>query len=203
MNEAAEAIRALATRAQTDLSMDYAWLDDVTTLDWAKFHELMDTWETFTHTATAIQNGTFVPPGIYEESEAQTPIPDPLIVALDNLQAEFNDITVGFGQAIKGTKIKADGVLSGRDAGEDGFFSVKHEKGERVDDMRQFIAQQDKDKAEGKPLSVGGGKEPVAVLPVNPKPTDAVADDFSRVLVGKDKVQVEEAVRGVGERNEL
>ncbi|TFK28257.1 hypothetical protein FA15DRAFT_701152 [Coprinopsis marcescibilis] len=48
----------------------------------------------------------------------------------------------------------------------------------------------------GQPFSWRGWKGAPGGLPVNPNPTDAAADDFSRVLV-------EEAVRGVGERNEL
>ncbi|KAH6916257.1 hypothetical protein BKA70DRAFT_1395870 [Coprinopsis sp. MPI-PUGE-AT-0042] len=41
INEAAEAIRRLAEQAQADIAMDYAWLDDVSTKDWANYHELM------------------------------------------------------------------------------------------------------------------------------------------------------------------
>lgn len=29
-----------ADRAQTDLGMDYAWLDDVSTTDWSRYHDL-------------------------------------------------------------------------------------------------------------------------------------------------------------------
>ena len=45
--EAEEVIRAcnvikdLASQAQEDLGLDYAWLDDVTALDWQKYHDLM------------------------------------------------------------------------------------------------------------------------------------------------------------------
>lgn len=34
-------IKDLATQAQEDLGMDYAWLDDVTYLDWQRYHDLM------------------------------------------------------------------------------------------------------------------------------------------------------------------
>lgn len=37
----AQAIKDLASRAQEDLAMDYAWLDDVTYLDWQRYHDLM------------------------------------------------------------------------------------------------------------------------------------------------------------------
>ena len=36
-----QTIKNLASRAQEDLAMDYAWLDDVTYLDWQKYHDLM------------------------------------------------------------------------------------------------------------------------------------------------------------------
>ena len=38
---ASRVIKDLALRAQEDLSMDYAWLDDVTYLDWQRYHDLM------------------------------------------------------------------------------------------------------------------------------------------------------------------
>jgi hypothetical protein len=38
---ASSVIRDLATRAQEDIGMDYAWLDDVTYLDWQRYHDLM------------------------------------------------------------------------------------------------------------------------------------------------------------------
>jgi len=34
-------VKALADRAQADLGMDYAWLDDVTYYDWQNYHDLM------------------------------------------------------------------------------------------------------------------------------------------------------------------
>ena len=37
----AQAIKDLSSRAQEDLAMDYAWLDDVTYLDWQRYHDLM------------------------------------------------------------------------------------------------------------------------------------------------------------------
>jgi hypothetical protein len=32
----------IANEAQADLGMDYAWLDDVTTHDWTRYHKLKD-----------------------------------------------------------------------------------------------------------------------------------------------------------------
>lgn len=41
--EAAKRIHELAGTAQDDLGMDYAWLDDVSTDDWTRYHGLKDT----------------------------------------------------------------------------------------------------------------------------------------------------------------
>ena len=35
-------MRAVAEKAQGDMAMDYAYLDDVTYLDWQRYHALMD-----------------------------------------------------------------------------------------------------------------------------------------------------------------
>ncbi len=36
-----EEVKAIAQSAQSDLGMDYAWLDDVTFHDWQAYHFLM------------------------------------------------------------------------------------------------------------------------------------------------------------------
>lgn len=35
-----KALDKLSDDAQADLGMDYAWLDDVTTQDWVRYHDL-------------------------------------------------------------------------------------------------------------------------------------------------------------------
>lgn len=37
----AESVRDVADRAQADLGLDYAWLDDVTYQDWQRYHDLV------------------------------------------------------------------------------------------------------------------------------------------------------------------
>jgi hypothetical protein len=37
-----EEVRELADQAQTDVGYDYIWLDDVTYLDWQRYHALLD-----------------------------------------------------------------------------------------------------------------------------------------------------------------
>ena len=103
--------------------------------------------EDFQKTAQAIQNGSYVPAGIFvlhptkpipsptaeatassdstdapeEEEDAPLPITppaDPLIGALNNLQNEWNDLVLGFKLSIQNSKRKAEEILAGH--GEDG-----------------------------------------------------------------------------------
>lgn len=40
MKRLAAEVRNIADRAQADIGLDYAWLDDVTYDDWQRYHEL-------------------------------------------------------------------------------------------------------------------------------------------------------------------
>ncbi|KAF8625026.1 hypothetical protein AX17_006940 [Amanita inopinata Kibby_2008] len=79
-------LKSLAEKAQADIGLDYAWLDDVTYDDWQKYHDLMRTAERFDVTARAIQNGTHAHPPV-----------DPLIPALDALERDVQEVISGFG----------------------------------------------------------------------------------------------------------
>ncbi|TEB12276.1 hypothetical protein FA13DRAFT_1748551 [Coprinellus micaceus] len=136
--EAAAPIKHLAESAQADLAMDYAWLDDVTYQDWQNYHDLVRTYEAFEQEAAgAIQSSTAAP-GTPTPSWLTLSSPDPLIVALDDLQRELDDIR------------RAAGILaiSESEAESGGTFSIKRERGELVDDMR--------------------GAETATILPVSP-----------------------------------
>ena len=41
VEKATKAVAELAERAQADIGLDYSWLDDVTTDDWVRYHDLM------------------------------------------------------------------------------------------------------------------------------------------------------------------
>ncbi|KAG2011355.1 hypothetical protein CC2G_011486 [Coprinopsis cinerea AmutBmut pab1-1] len=205
IEEAAESIKKLAERAQADIAMDYAWLEDVSTKDWANYHELMTTYEDFQQTALAIQNGTYVPSDIFTpdtslQEASLAPNYDPLIYALNNLQAEFDDIVTGFRLAVSKVKKRAANVLSdspsiSEDEGPDGYFAVKHEKGERVDDMREYLKAKERQQLKEQ---VRSGEQPqVSILPIGGGGSGAgvgVGDD-SRVVVGKDPKVVAEALK--------
>jgi hypothetical protein len=97
-------IRELAERAQADMGLDYAWLDDVTYADWQRYHGLVKSKifsvdqpstfmlilitsgsEQFANQALSIQNGTHPSPPI-----------NPVQPALQDLQSEVQDVVLGF-----------------------------------------------------------------------------------------------------------
>jgi hypothetical protein len=41
VEKATKAVAELAEKAQADIGLDYSWLDDVTTDDWVRYHDLM------------------------------------------------------------------------------------------------------------------------------------------------------------------
>lgn len=100
-------VKSLAEKAQTDLSMDYAWLDDVTYDDWQRYHELMggpyslascyfevlmsfSVYQRFDEQVRLIQNGSHPSPPI-----------DPLPPALDTLQDELNEVIEGWETSVR------------------------------------------------------------------------------------------------------
>ncbi|KAJ3571040.1 hypothetical protein NP233_g4014 [Leucocoprinus birnbaumii] len=84
LSAAAEA-KSLAERAQADIGLDYAWLDDVTYHDWQNYHDLMRVAERFDETARTLQNGT----------HTETPA-DNLIPLLNTLDREVQNMIAGF-----------------------------------------------------------------------------------------------------------
>ncbi|KAK2465697.1 hypothetical protein APHAL10511_002241 [Amanita phalloides] len=79
-------LKSVADKAQTNLSVDYAWLEDVTYQDWQNYHDLARTAERFKDTTLAIQNGTHA-----------HPLVDPLLPALDTLDKVVQEVISGFG----------------------------------------------------------------------------------------------------------
>ncbi|CAE6381651.1 unnamed protein product [Rhizoctonia solani] len=84
-NTAANAIRALASEAQSNLGMDYAWLDDVTVQDWTRYHALADTADAFAKELQSLVDNT--------HSRSQ---PNPLEKGLGELQERLNSIVDDF-----------------------------------------------------------------------------------------------------------
>lgn len=95
-------VRDLSERAQADIGIDYAWLDDVTTRDWERYHDLMRRGENFKEEAMMIQNGTHTSPPI-----------NPIIPAIADLRSEVEDIVIGFETRLRRIKRNGDRVFGG------------------------------------------------------------------------------------------
>ncbi|KAH9857245.1 hypothetical protein C2E23DRAFT_807141 [Lenzites betulinus] len=80
-----EEIKSIAERGQADIGMDYAYLDDVTYLDWQRYHDLLRRSENFTTDAYSIQDGSHPSPPI-----------NPVLTSLADLQNEVEDVVSGF-----------------------------------------------------------------------------------------------------------
>ncbi|KAF8972697.1 hypothetical protein BDZ97DRAFT_1782239 [Flammula alnicola] len=200
-------VKNLAERAQADLGLDYAWLEDVTYADWQKYHDLMREYEEYQQIAYALQNGTALP------EPAPAPPADPIIPALDALHNDLQDVVLGFqvalgsvrGEAAKVFSLRRSGGEDGAEEEEDeedsGFFVVKDGETRR-DDLRDVdvggLGLKPKDGAGvvKKPAEEDGGE--VRILPIGAGPGEpGEALDPSNIFIGKDKVQVEQALEDV------
>lgn len=216
----AQLIKELASQAQEDLAMDYAWLDDVTYLDWQRYHDLMRSkfhpsyswygvstyvtlvYDRFDETVRQIANGTSTNP---------MPPSDPVVEALNELNQELQDITLGFNFALSEIRSRGLKVFNLRpmaEAGDEdnGFFVVK-------DNERRVVDLRGADLGDI-PLKEGTGRlvmkqedlteqkdgENDKVLPISDThpPRDQTSGfDTSKIIIGKDKVQIEEALKDI------
>ncbi|KAF5383568.1 hypothetical protein D9615_003765 [Tricholomella constricta] len=170
VNAAAATVKAFAERAQTDIGLDYAWLDDVTYHDWQKYHDLMRTSENFTTLANALQaavdpRGTNV-----------------LVDALNDLEEEVNEVVHGFGVLLSGVRRRAEGP--------GGVFSLDWAtKGEEEHETKENNEENEEKEGEG--------DERVSILPIEPQPTGETetkaggAIGVEDVLLGRSKEEVE------------
>jgi hypothetical protein len=121
-----------------------------------------------------------------EAAATLAPPSDPLVLALDKLQAEWNDVVLGFQLSVQNVKKRALEVLSiptpENEGTPEGTFRIKNEKGKRVDDMRDYL-EKAKERLEKEMVGMGAGN----------------------VVVGKDPVVIAENVKKapVEERVEL
>ncbi|KAJ3890854.1 hypothetical protein GG344DRAFT_48605 [Lentinula edodes] len=100
-HRATKEVKTFAQKAQGDMGMPMAWLDDVTYQDWQKYHDLIRAHERFDEQIRMIQNGTHPSPPI-----------DPLVPALDKLQLELEDAKNGFDTRVRTLSAQIHLVLS-------------------------------------------------------------------------------------------
>ena len=174
VEKVATVVSDFSEKAQADLGLDYSWLDDVTTDDWVRYHDLMrctlipfrysalvdddicSNARAFRYTASdsfhddllKIQNGT------HPDSA-----PNPILRALRELRVEVDGIMTGFQSRL--SEIQGEGE---RTLGE---------------------SNRGKDSPESKPT-----EEPIAsILPI------ATEESIPQVVIGKSPEQVAEALK--------
>ncbi|KAH9943820.1 hypothetical protein B0H21DRAFT_747720 [Amylocystis lapponica] len=102
VNKLTAEVKDIADRAQSDIAFDYAYMDDVTYLDWQRYHDLIRASESFTAVAQSIQNGSH-----------PSPPTNPVLPAITDLQSEVQDIVVGFETRLRRVKRNGERSFSG------------------------------------------------------------------------------------------
>lgn len=164
----------MADSAQSNLGMDYAWLDDVTYHDWDNYHDLARStsscdppppsmidcinlaYERFDEEIRQMQNGTHA-----------EPVEDPVMAGLNSLQAKLDEVVAGWSTSLRKLQLRADDV-----------FKV--------------------------PEPSAAPEPEVSILPIDTTPQDeADTFDSPQVVLGKSAEQVEEALKNVPIHEEL
>ncbi|KAI0358010.1 hypothetical protein OH77DRAFT_1421272 [Trametes cingulata] len=78
-------VKDIVDRAQADIGLDYAYLDDVTYMDWQRYHDLARKGDNFTAHVQSVQDGTHPSPPI-----------NPVLPAIQEIQNEVEDVVAGF-----------------------------------------------------------------------------------------------------------
>ncbi|KAL1710836.1 hypothetical protein EV121DRAFT_191811, partial [Schizophyllum commune] len=173
--DSAAKVKALAERAQADLGIDYAWLDDVTYADWQRYHDLMRAYEKYDSDARTIANGT------HPLSPA-----DPLVGAMSDTQDDAMTIIEGFQVRIRDLKALARDIYSAvdrkaaADVGADAPVSALPIGGAPSSE---------------KPAQVAAPPE-VSILPIDPSPSAPApgVEGLDKIFVGRGAEEVKEAV---------
>ncbi|THH10345.1 hypothetical protein EW145_g1375 [Phellinidium pouzarii] len=101
IEKASNIVRGTAEDGQADIGLGYAWLDDVTYMDWRRYHALLEKHTEWLDEALALANGSHA-----------TPYPNPVMDAFEDLQSEVQDITVGFETRLRRMKREGDRAFS-------------------------------------------------------------------------------------------
>ncbi|KDQ12992.1 hypothetical protein BOTBODRAFT_175869 [Botryobasidium botryosum FD-172 SS1] len=137
VKKAADTVENLAGNAQGDIGLSWAFLDDVTHLEWKRYHALAGSAKEQADTYRAVANGT--------HSSAPE---NPLSLALSDLQVELQDIMIAFELTLADTRSQAMRFLFG------------HEK------SPEEVARDGQESSEGK-SSEGARQPEVSILPVS------------------------------------
>ncbi|KAI5825215.1 hypothetical protein K523DRAFT_332272 [Schizophyllum commune Tattone D] len=184
--DSAAKVKALAERAQADLGIDYAWLDDVTYADWQRYHDLMRAYEKYDSDARTIANGT----------HPLSP-EDPLVGAMSDTQDDAMTIIEGFQVRIRDLKALARDIYSAVDkkaakAAEDVGA------GATVGYVDAPVSALPIGEASDVFVNPSGTASPpeVSILPIDPSPSAPApgVEGLDKIFVGRGAEEVKEAV---------
>ena len=201
--DSAAKVKALAERAQADLGIDYAWLDDVTYADWQRYHDLMRG----KHTKFTLLTCLIFPAIAYEkyDSDARTiangthPLSpeDPLVGAMSDTQDDAMTIIEGFQVRIRDLKALARDIYSAVDkkaakAAED--VSAGATVGS-VDAPVSVLPIGEASDVFVNPSEAASAPE-VSILPIDPSPSAPApgVEGLDKIFVGRGAEEVKEAV---------
>lgn len=166
-------VKALAERAQADIGIDYAWLDDVTYSDWQRYHDLMRSYEKYDSDARTIANGT----------HPLSP-EDPLISAMSDTQHDAMIIIEGFQVRVRDLKLIAHDIYSEVDR-----KAAAAAKDVNAPDVSALPV--------GEPSQIADQLPPapqVSILPIDPNPQEPSVESVGDIFVGRGAEEVKEAV---------
>ncbi|KAK0203084.1 hypothetical protein DFS33DRAFT_956980 [Desarmillaria ectypa] len=163
---ASREVKTLAEKAQGDLGLDYAWLEDVTYEDWQRYHDLMRVYTEFDTQIRQLQNNTHV-----------KPLGDTVLIALEAKQHDMQDAITGFVSRIARIREDMDNRMK---PNLDSLLM-----GKSKEQVEQAFEQAEPKSSK---RSVGGEKHGMPVAPQVPK----VKEDVKILPVGE---MTEEEVR--------
>jgi hypothetical protein len=153
-------VKSVAEQGQMAVGLDYVWLDDVTARDWTRYHDLIKTYEAFAQDIQAIQAG----------SHELSPSSNPLVDILDDLDADVQDIVLGFESGLRRLRRVGDKELNP---------DTKPEKG-RKGSTTPAAPVEEKHQSLASPAPNGAAVEPeVSILPIDSSPSVEATPEVS------------------------
>ncbi|KAK0488627.1 hypothetical protein IW261DRAFT_1440672 [Armillaria novae-zelandiae] len=170
---ASRQVKALAEKAQADLGLDYAWLEDVTYEDWQRYHDLMRVYTDFDTQIRQLQNNTHA-----------RPLGDTVLIALEAKQHDMQDAITGFVSrvaSIREDMKQLDALLVGK----------SKEQVEQAFEQAEAVSQTEATHAETQAAptpskrSVGAKKHAMPVAPQKPNPPQLSILPVGQPIVGE------------------
>ncbi|KAF9266816.1 hypothetical protein L218DRAFT_955925 [Marasmius fiardii PR-910] len=226
--QVAKQIRTLADEAQSDLGMDYAWLENVNYHDWQRYHDLIRVYEYFDKLVRHMQNPEQNPmPGLDEVPGAFSGKLHLVALGTDvdyPVQGDGGD-DAAHGTQTSSNKVDEKAAGTEADAKEDGKDEIVLALDALAQELELLVlgwgwrakevegrgrtaifGEEEKVEEEKKVESanekveqVEGSEEPVKILPIEPAPGKEEIGGAPQVpIIGKSKEQIEQAMKVAG-----